>query len=183
MANFLRLLPLLALLGLAAPLLAQDAASALKPLNQRGVVRLKTIASDFANNTVAAIAKYSDRRITVIGRIDHLGQGEGENVVLVVTLQTAGSSLPAVKCQFIPGSLPEHSEIQLSSDHLSAQLIRRNASGIILSQNTYLSADQTVAIKGDFKEVKVGDIVLTNCKIIPKERLHELRDDLNKTKS
>ena len=183
MANSLRLLPFLALLGLSAPLLAQDAASALEPLNQQRVVRLKTIATDFANNPVAAIAKYSDRRITVIGRIDHLGQGTGENVVLVVTLQNAGSSLPAVKCQFISGSLPHNSEIQLSTDHLSAQLIRRNASGIILSQNTYLSADQKVAIKGSFKEIKVGDVVLTNCKIVPKERQHELRDELNKSQS
>jgi len=55
-------------------------------------------------------------------------------------------------------------------------MIHRNARGIILKQDTYLSVDQTVAIKGNYKELKVGDIILTDCKIIPKERLHELRD-------
>jgi len=37
----------------------QDAAAYLKPLNQRGVVRLKTIAGDFSTNQVAAIGKYA----------------------------------------------------------------------------------------------------------------------------
>jgi hypothetical protein len=34
--------------------------------------------------------------------------------------------------------------------------------------------DQRVGIKGDFKEIKVGDIVLTACKLVPKEKLREL---------
>ena len=180
MANLLRFIPLLLILCSAPPLVAQDAALTLKPLNQRGVVRLKTIASDFAANGPAAIAKYSGRRITVIGRIARFSQGEGENIILVVSLKDAASSLPAVKCKFLPGTLPEHSEIQISQDGSNATLIRRDSRGIILSQNTYLSADELVAIKGDYKGLNVGDIVFTNCKILPKERLHELRDDLKK---
>ena len=159
----------------------QDAAAYLKPLNKRGVVRFKTLAGDFANNQVAAIGKYSGHRITVIGRIAHLSQGESENKVLVVTLQDAGASLPAVKAEFLAGSLPENSSIQISSDGSTANLMRRDRVGNILGNKPFLSVDQTVAIKGDYKEIKVGDVVLTACKIIPKERLHELRADLKKT--
>jgi hypothetical protein len=154
----------------------QDAAAYLKPLNQRGVVRLKTIAGDFSTNQVAAIGKYAGHMITVIGRVAHLSQGESENKVLIVTLQDPSASLPAVKAEFLPGSIPENSEIQVSEDGSTATMIHRNARGIILKQDTYLSVDQTVAIKGNYKELKVGDIILTDCKIIPKERLHELRD-------
>jgi len=156
----------------------QDAAAYLKPLNKRGVVRYKTIAGDFAANQQAAIGKYSGHRITVIGRISHLSQGHSENKDLVVTLQDATASLPAVKGEFLTGSIPENSEIQISSDGSVATLLRRDGSGKILGQSTYLSVDQVVAIKGDYKEVRVGDIVLTACKIIPKERLRELRHDL-----
>ena len=156
----------------------QDAAAYLKPLNKRGVVRLKTIAGDFATNQVASIGKYSGNRITVIGRISHLSQGQSENKVLVVTLQDAGVSLPAVKAEFLPGSIPENSSIQISQDGSTANLIRRDRTGNILGSSPYLSVDQTVGIKGDYKEVRVGDIVLTACKLIPKERLHELRNDL-----
>lgn len=181
MEKIFRFIPLLLILCSAYPLVAQDVASTLKPLNQRGVVRLKTIAGDFATNAPASIAKYSGRRITVIGRIAHLSQGQGENIVLVVTLKDASSSLPAVKCKFLPGTLPEHSAIQISQDGSNATLIRRDASANILSQNNYLSTDELVAIKGDYKNLDVGDIVFTNCKIIPKERLHELRDELKKS--
>jgi hypothetical protein len=159
----------------------QDAAAYLKPLNQRGVVRLKTIAGDFAANQTAAIGKYSGRRITVIGRIAHLSKGESENKVMVVTLQGAARSLPAVKAEFLMGALPKNSEIQVSQDGSVANLIRRDRSGMILSQGPYLWLDQVVAIKGNYKELKVGNIVLTDCKIIPKERLHELRDELKKS--
>jgi hypothetical protein len=161
----------------------QDAAAYLKPLNKRGVVRYKTIASDFNTNQVAAIGKYAGKRITVIGRVAHLSQGESENKALVVTLQDASASLPAVKGIFLAGSIPQNSEIQISSDGSTATMVNRDGSGNILSQNTYLSVDQTVAIKGDYKELKVGDIVLTDCKLIPKERLHELRNDLDKAKN
>jgi hypothetical protein len=46
---------------------------------------------------------------------------------------------------------------------------------VILSQEPYLSVDQQVGLKGDFKELKVGDIVLTACKLVPKEKLHEIK--------
>jgi hypothetical protein len=156
----------------------QDAAAYLKPLNKRDVVKLKTIAGDFASNQAAAIGKYSGHRITVIGNVSHLSKGHGDNKVLVVTLQDANASLPAVKGEFLFGSIPDNSEIQISSDGSLATLIQRDGSGNILSQNPYVSVDQTVAIKGDYKEVKVGDIILTGCKLIPKERLHELRNEL-----
>ncbi len=159
----------------------QDAAAYLKPLNQRGVVRLKTIAGDFAANQTAAIGKYSGHRITVIGRIAHLSKGESENKVMVVTLQDAARSLPAVKAEFLMGALPKNSELQVSQDGSVANLIRRDRSGMILSQGPYLSLDQIVAIKGNYKELNVGNIVLTDCKIIPKERLHELRNELKKS--
>lgn len=159
----------------------QDAAAYLKPLNKRGVVRFKTIAGDFATNQVAAIGKYSGHRITVIGRVAHLGNGNSENKVLVVTLQDSAASLPAVKAQFLAGTIPVNSEIQITPDGSMATLLRRDSKGDILSQNTFLTADQTVAIKGNYKELKSGDIILTDCKIIPKERLHELRDDLQKS--
>jgi hypothetical protein len=161
----------------------QDAAAYLKPLNKRGVVRYKTIATDFNTNQVAAIGKYAGKRITVIGRVSHLSQGESENKALVVTLQDASASLPAVKGIFLAGSIPQNSEIQISSDGSTATMVNRDGSGNIVSQNTYLTVDQTVAIKGDYKELKVGDIVLTDCKLIPKNRLHELRNDLNKAKN
>ena len=158
----------------------QDAASYLKPLNKRGVVALKTIAGDFASNEQAAIGKYSGHRITVVGRVARLSQGQSENRALVVTLQDAAASQPAVKGDFLDGAFPQNSEIQISGDGSTATLVTRDGNGNILNQSVYLSVDQTVAIKGDFKELKVGDIVLTNCKLIPKERLHELRDALNK---
>ena len=161
----------------------QDAAAYLKPLNKRGVVRYKTIAGDFASNPQAASGKYSGHRITVIGKISHLSKGQGENKVLVVTLQDPSASLPAVKGDFLTGSIPENSEIEIPNDGSVATLLRRDGSGNILGRDTYLSVDQEVGIKGDFKEVKAGDIILTNCKIIPKERLHELRNDFKKTQS
>lgn len=194
MATPSRLLLFPLILGSIVPLAAQDvlppttmatqeAAAYLKPLNKRGVVRYKTIAGDFSTNQVAAIGKYAGKRITVIGRVAHLSQGESENKALVVTLQDPSASLPAVKGIFLAGSIPENSEIQVSPDGSTATMVRRDRSGNILSQNTYLSVDQTVAIKGDYKELKVGDIVLTNCKLIPKERLHELRNELKKSQN
>jgi hypothetical protein len=145
-----------------------DAASYLKPLPQNGVVQLKEIASDFATNSDAAIGKYSGRRITVIGRVSALSNGNGENKVLVVTLQGTSGDLPAVKADFLYGSIPENSEIQISNDGSSATIVHRDRRGDILSQDTYLNVDQNIAIEGTFKEVKVGDIVLTACNFASK---------------
>jgi hypothetical protein len=167
------------------PLLAQDAfpttqiaksdaTSYLKPLPEDHVVSYKQIAGDFAANETAALGKYNGKRITVIGRIARLSQGQGEKKALVVTIQGADASLPAVKGDFLADSIPENSEIQVSDDGSTASMINRDRSGNILSQNTYLSVDQRVGIKGSFKELKVGDIVLTDCKLIPKGKLHEL---------
>lgn len=153
-----------------------DAAAYLQPLPANGVVPLNVIAGDFATNAPAAMGKYSNQRLTVIGRISALGKG-GENKVLVVTLQDAGATLPAVKGNFLPGSIPENSEIQISSDGMQAVLLRRDRSGNILGREPYLSVDQRVGIKGDFKEQKVGDIVLTACKLVPKEKLRGLIGD------
>ena len=145
-----------------------DAASYLQPLPDNHLVPLSVIAGDFAKNQDAAIGKYNGQRITVIGRISALSQGSSENKVLVVTMQDPSANLPAVKSEFLFGSIPENSEISMSGDGMMATIIRRDRSGNILSQNPYLSVDQRVAIKGDFKGVKVGDIVLTACKLEPK---------------
>jgi len=150
-----------------------DAASYLQPLPENRVVPLKVIATDFATHPDAAIGKYSGKRITVIGRVSALSNGNSENKVLVVTLQGASGNLPAVKADFLYGSIPDSSEIQISSDGSAATIVHRDRSGNILSQGTYLSIDQKVAIKGTFKEVKVGDIVLTACKLVPKDRSSE----------
>ena len=183
MATVPKLLSFIFLLCTAIPLGAQDAAPVLKPLNQRGVVKLKTIAGDFATNEVAAIAKYSGRRITVIGRVAHLSQGSSENKVLVVTLQDASASLPAVKGDFLTGSIPEYSGIEISQDGSSATLVQRDSTGRILGQKNFLNADSIIGLKGNYKELKVGNVILTDCKIIPKERLHELRNELEKKQS
>lgn len=169
------------LLSLAGPLVAQetyvptkiarmDAASYLQPLPKDGVVPLKTIAGDFAANVTAAMGKYGGRRIAVIGRVSALSPGSSENKVLVVTLQDASASLPAVKCDFLFGSIPQNSSIEVSDDGSQAFLIRRDRSGNILGREPYLSVDQKAAIKGDFKELKVGDIVLTSCKLLSPEK-------------
>lgn len=181
-----RLIPLLLLPLAAASLPAQNniyapskiaqmnAAAYLAPLPANGVVPLNVIAGDFATNAPAAIGKYSNQRITVIGRVSALSKGSGENKVLVVTMQDAGASLPAVKGNFLYGSIPQNSEIQVSSNGSQAFLVRRDRNGNILGQEPYLSVDQRVGIKGDFKEQKVSDIVLTACKLVPKSKLHEL---------
>jgi hypothetical protein len=157
-----------------------DAASYLKPLNQRGVVKYNTIAGDFTANQVASIGKYSGKRITVVGRVAHLSLGNSENYALVVTIQDASASLPAVKCKFLSDAFPQNSDLEISTDGSEATLVMRHPSGTIIGKKSFLSVDQLVAIKGVYKEIKVGDIVLTDCKIIPKERLHELRDELKK---
>ena len=192
MATSPRTLLLPILLLSAAPLVAQDAFPAttlasqdatayLKPLNKRGVVRLKTIAGDFASHPGAATAKYTGHRITVIGPIASLSKGKSENKVMVVTLQDPKESLPAVKGEFLFGALPPNSELEISEDGSTATLVRRDREGRILERKPYLSVGQIVAIKGDFKEQNVGDIILTGCKLIPKERLHELRNDVSKS--
>lgn len=147
-----------------------DAAAYLQPLPQDGVVPLATIAGDFAKNETAATGKYGGQRITVVGRISELSKGSGENKVMVVTLQDPDASLPAVKADFLYGSFPENSELQISQDGSEAFLVRRDRSGNILGQQPYLSVGQKAAILGDFKELKVGNIVLTACKLLPKER-------------
>lgn len=178
--NSPRIVPLI-LISLVAPLAAQDAyaptqiarmdaASYLQPLPKDGVVSLKTIAGDFASNSAAAAGKYGNRRITVIGRISRLNNGNSENKALVVTLQDASAALPSVKCNFLFGSIPQNSSIEISGDGSQAFLLRRDRSGNILGREPYLSVDQKVAIKGDFKELKVGDIVLTACKLLPSEK-------------
>ena len=154
-----------------------EAASYLAPLPENRVLSYKQIAGDFAANETAALGKYNGKRITVIGRIAHLSQGHGEKKALVVTLQNANASLPAVKGDFLADSIPVNSEIQVSDDGSTASISHRDRIGNILSQDTYLSVDQKVGIKGSFKELKVGDIVLTDCKLIPKEKLHELSRD------
>lgn len=152
-----------------------DAAAYLQPLPDNGVVPLNVIAGDFATNAVAATGIYGGQRITVIGRIAALKKSGSENKVLVVTLQDAAASLPAVKCDFLDGSIPFNSEIEMSDDNSQASILKRDRSGNILGREPYLSVDQRVGIKGDFKELKVGDIVLTACKLVPKEKLRELR--------
>ena len=151
-----------------------EAASTLKPLPDNGVVPLAVIAGDFAANGDAAMGKYSGQRITVIGRISALKKSSSENKVLVVTMQDASASLPAVKCDFLYGSIPQNSEIQVSDDGFQAFILRRDRMGNILSQDPYLSVDQRVGIKGDFKGNKGGDIVLTACKLDSKEKVKEL---------
>jgi len=143
-----------------------DAMSYLQPLPKDGVVTLKTMAGDFAANGTAATGKYGGRRITVIGRISALSNGNSENKVLVVTLQDASASLPAVKCNFLFGAIPENSSIEISSDGSEAFLLRRDRVGNILGRQPYLSVGQKAAIKGDFKDLKVGDIVMTSCKLL-----------------
>jgi len=177
------LLVLTSLFFAIAPLVAQDftttkiaqmdAASYLQPLPDNHVVTLNVIAGDFAKNQEAAIGKYNGQRITVIGRISALSQGSDENKVLVVTMQDPSANLPAVKAEFLFGSIPVNSEIQVSSDGSMATIVHRDRSGSILSQDAYLSVDQRVAIKGNFKEVKVGDIVLTACKLEPKGKYQQ----------
>ncbi len=157
---------------------AMDAQAYLTPLPDNGVVELATIAGDFAKNPTAAVGKYSGRRITVIGRIAKLGQGQSENVVLTVTLQDPSASLPAVKAKFLPGSISQNSEFELSPDGSAVTILSRSRSGTIEGRRPYLSVDQQVAIKGDFKEQKVGDIILTDCRMLPKGELHELRQKL-----
>jgi hypothetical protein len=151
-----------------------DAVSYLKRLPEDHVVSYKQIAGDFAANETAALGKYSGKRITVIGHIAHLSQGQSENKALVITLQDATGSMPAVKANLLNDAIPVNSEVQVSGDGSTASIINRDSSGNILSQNTYLSLDQRVGIKGSFKELKAGDIVLTDCKLIPKGKLHEL---------
>ena len=153
---------------------SMDAASYLKPLPADGVVPLAVIAGDFAANGEAAMGKYSGQRITVIGRISALKKSSSENKVLVVTMQDASASLPAVKCDFLYGSIPQNSEIQVSDDGFQAFILRRDRMGNILSQDPYLSVDQRVGIKGVFKGNKGGDIVLTACKLDSKEKVKEL---------
>ena len=157
---------------------AMDAQAYLTPLPENGVVALATIAGDFAKNPTAAVGKYSGRRITVIGRIAKLGQGQSENVVLTVTLQDPAASLPAVKAKFSSGSIAENSEYELSPDGSNITILSRSRSGNIEGHRPYLSVDQQVAIKGDFKEQRVGDIILTNCRMLPKGEMHALRQKL-----
>jgi hypothetical protein len=75
-----------------------------------------------------------------------------------------------VKAEFLYGAIPVNSEIQVDDGGGVANIVRRDRSGNILSQEPYVSVGQKVAIKGDFKELKVGDIILTACKIVPKPR-------------
>jgi hypothetical protein len=152
----------------------KEAESYLKPLPGNGVVPLKTIAGDFASNQMAASGKYSDRRITVIGRIAKLSKGSGDNKVLIVTLQDASANLPAVKGEFLSGTIPQNSELEISGDGSSAVLLSRDRSGMILGRKPYLSLGQRVGLKGSFKEIQVGDIVLTDCALVSKQKLKEL---------
>lgn len=151
----------------------EEARATMKRLPASGIVPLKTIAGDFASNAVAANAKYSGHRITVIGRIASLGKGSGETTELEVTLQDASGNLPPVKGKFEEGSLPQNSEIELSGDGSQAVLIKRDRYGMILGRQAYLSVGQRVGITGDFKEIRVGDIVLTACKLASKAKLRE----------
>ena len=178
---------LLFLFLLAAPLGAQDtfapttiarqqAAAYLKPFPENGVVPLDVIAGDFATNETAALGKYSGQRMTVIGRIAALSQGDSENKILVVTLQGRDASQPAVKAQFLFGSIPENSELEFSNDGTMVTMLKRDRTGVILGREPYLSVDQKVGIKGSFKNLSVGDIVLTDCKLVPKEKLRELTE-------
>lgn len=151
-----------------------DASAYLKPLPANGVVPLAVIAGDFAANETAATGKYSGQRITVIGRISGLKVSSSENKAFVVTLQDAAASQPAVKCEFLADSIPQNSEVQASDDGSQISILQRDRSGNILGQKPYLSVDQKVGIKGNFKELRVGDIVLTACKLDSKEKVKEL---------
>jgi hypothetical protein len=180
MKNLSSLLTVLLLPLASVPLLAQDSfpvskaekmeSSSLKPIPSSGVVPLQVIAGDFAADQNAAVGKYSGRRITVVGRVSAVSNPSSENKVLTVTLQDASASLPAVKAEFLYGSIPVNSEIQVDDNGVVANIVRRDRSGSILSQEPYISVGQKVAIKGDFKEMKVGDIILTACKKVPKPR-------------
>lgn len=178
----LRTLLLIAIPSCLAPLTAQVAspsttltgAGVLKPLPASRVLAYKEIAGDFASNEVAALAKYSNKRITVIGHVSSLSQGSSENKILIVTMQGASGALPAVKAEFLFGSIPQNSEIQISTDGSSAILIHRDRSGNILGQEPYMSVDQRVGITGSVKGLDVGTIVLTDCKRLSKQKFHSL---------
>jgi hypothetical protein len=151
----------------------QEAAATMKPFPQNGIVMLKTIAGDFASNESAAIGKYSGHRITVVGRIANLDKGSGEDTAFIVTLQDASANLPSVKAKFLPGSIPENSEIEISQDGLQAILLKRNNRGMILERRPYLSVDQRIGITGDFEGLQVGDIVLSGCELASKNKIRE----------
>ena len=147
------------------PVSIMDAKADLNPIPKNGVVPLKTIAGDFATNAVAASGKYLERRITVSGRIASLCKGHGENKALVVIMQDRAASLPAVKAEFLSGSIPENSEFDISGEGGQATLLRRDRHGMILSRSPYLSVGQKVEISGYVKGLDVGDIVLTACRM------------------
>ena len=181
MKRFPSVLPVLLLVVAPSLLKSQDAfpvsqvqkmeASSLSPLPSDGVVPLKVIAGDFAADQNAAVGKYSGRRITVVGRVSAVSNPSSENKVLTVTLQDPSASQPAVKAEFLYGAIPVNSEIQVDDNNGAvANLVRRDSAGNILSTEPYISVGQKVAIKGDFKELKVGDIILTACKKVPKPR-------------
>lgn len=164
------LIPSAALLaqdGLYAPTKAArlDAQAYLAPLSKGGVVPFKVIAGDFAKNQTAAIGKYSGRRLEVVGTVSAIKKSGGENKLFVVTLRDASANLPALKADFLYGSIPNNSEIQITGDGAQALLVRRDRSGNILGQETYLSVGKKVTIKGDFKGLQAGDIVLTACEL------------------
>jgi hypothetical protein len=142
-----------------------DAEAYLTPFPKDGVVPYKVLAGDFSKNQTAAIGKYSGRRVAVVGRISAIKKSGGENKIFVVTLSDSSGNLPSVKADFLFGSLPENSELQVSDDGSQAQLIRRDRSGTILSQDPYLSVGQKVTIKGEFKQLRAGEIVLTACEL------------------
>lgn len=142
-----------------------EAEAYLAPFPKGGVVPYKVIAGDFAQNQTAAIGKYSGRRVAVEGRISGIKKSGGENKIFVVTLRDSSGNLPAVKADFLFGSLPENSEIQVNDDGSQAQLVRRDRSGTILSQDPYLLVGQKVTIKGEFKQLRAGEIVLTACEL------------------
>ena len=152
----------------------QEAEATMKPLPENGVVMLKTIAGDFASNAVAASAKYSGHRITVVGRIAAVEKGSGEDTALVVTMQDPSEHLPAVKAKFLSGAIPQNSEIDISEDGSQAVLLKRDRRGMILGRRPYLSVDQRIRVRGDLKELQVGDIVLTDCSLASRTKPRDM---------
>ena len=164
------------LVSFSVPLIAQNAqpVSAMSrlgdlpkiaPLPPSGIVSIETLRQDFTTDPTAARQKYENKRIKVLGIVSIIESGSAD-VPLIVTLMDPAKSEACVKAEFLLGSLPTHSDLEINVDGASAVLLNRKKdkkTKATFERSIFIKKNQQLAVEGCYKIINSGDVVLSDC--------------------
>lgn len=125
------------------------------------------MATEFSEDSSAALEKYQNRVLTVTGPVSAIAQGDmtTSSPSVALTLSTQDGPGPDVKCLFENDDLQVNTEYEVPGDNSEVRLITRDSAGNITSTEPFADLGQQVTITGSFFGFNAGDIVLRHCRM------------------